>query len=239
VFPEHTPPSEIAQARAVTATFQAGHASSILVTRSRAKALVGAFFGMAEIMEVDSSRQAGLDNDLAPVHRPGKLLRPSNSPSGPQDQLIASSRELNQIGLDHVHDHRRQRNSAHAAGRLRWTRHSASILSLAELPRDRNSSPFQVEVITSATGMTSGRRGQIAAKCTSGNRLYQQFFGVALDLPPIASARATKRRDGGVYAQPDRRDRGPDRKDRARWMTPWKPALNAVKITFEGPISIR
>ena len=37
--PEHTPPSEIAQVRTVTATFQAGHASSILVTRSSASLL--------------------------------------------------------------------------------------------------------------------------------------------------------------------------------------------------------
>src|SRR5512132_1269520 len=132
--------------------FQAGHASSILVTRSIAKALVGAFFmtadllpgmprrgprathgpqrdrfpldqllervgdlavpltrrvlvdqggaqaavahsvhqlasagaarrrqivaGMAEIMEVESSRQAGLDNDLAPLHRPVEVVAP-------------------------------------------------------------------------------------------------------------------------------------------------------------------
>jgi hypothetical protein len=51
VYPAHTPPSEIAQVRTVTATFQAGHASSILVTRSTAKGLVSSLLNMPKLFE--------------------------------------------------------------------------------------------------------------------------------------------------------------------------------------------
>jgi hypothetical protein len=41
VSPDDIPPSKITRVRAATATFQAGHTSSILVTRSTASLLMG------------------------------------------------------------------------------------------------------------------------------------------------------------------------------------------------------
>jgi hypothetical protein len=64
-------------------------------------------------------------------------------PAAPKDQLIAFSRELNQVGLHHVHDHRRR------SARRRSTSVDPSPgvhLVARRTSEDRDRSPFQVEV---------------------------------------------------------------------------------------------
>jgi hypothetical protein len=84
-----------------------------------------------------------------------------------EDQFLVLRRELSQMSLHRVDEHRRRSDDAHASRRLRQASDPPPVSELGELSRDPDPSRIQVQVAASDRHERTHRRPVNAANNTS------------------------------------------------------------------------